>query len=184
MNTEPSPTTIDDAIATCDDQIASHRNSGTRILGVLVGATGVLVLAITVFGWLLFQPLARLSEDKAISALFSGPFIYAILAIFTIVFGVLMAIYRFHLSEIAKAEHNKIGFLRIRIAAHNSSQGYQTEVRQSLTDQAFSPGAGAQLKAKVVESPLPGHPTSDVSALVLDKILHRFDLVEKKAGKE
>jgi len=184
MTTPDSPTTIDDAIATCDEQIASHRNSGVRILGVLAGATAILVIAVAVFGWLLFQPLARLSEDKAISALFSGPFIYAILAIFTIVFGVLMAIYRFHLNEVAKAEHNKVGFLRIRIAAHNLSQGYQTEVRQSLTEQAFTVGLSAVQKPKVVESPLPGHPTADVTAEVLDKILQRFDLVEKKVPKE
>jgi hypothetical protein len=179
-----SKTTIDEAIATCDVQITQHRKSGSATLLALAGATLLLVLAVCTFGWLLFQPLARLPEEKAISALFSGPFIYAVLAIFAIIFGVLMAIYRFHLTEIAKAEHNKIGFLRVRIAAHNSSPGYQTEVRQALVDGAFSAGSGLGQKTKVVESPIPGHPTSDVAAAVLDQVLRRFDLVEKKAAKE
>ena len=184
MSDTASKSTIDEAIATCDSHVQEHRRSGATILIVLAAATTILVLAVAAFGWLLFQPLARLSEDKAISALFSGPFIYAVLAIFTVIFGVLMAIYRFHLNEVAKAEHNKIGFLRIRIAAHNSSPGYQSEVRQSLTEQAFLSGSGLSGKTKLVESPLPGHPTADVTAAVLDKILQRFDLIEKKTVKE
>ena len=93
-----------------------------------------------------------------------------------------MSVYRFQLNEVAKAEHNKIGFLRIRIAAHNASAGYQTEVRQSLTEQAFLAGANTGSKAKLVESALPGHPTADITAAVLDKVLQRFDLVEKKVS--
>jgi hypothetical protein len=59
--------------------------------------------------------------------------------------------------------------------------GYQSEVRQALTDQAFNHTTqNGIFKTKLVESPLPGHPTSDFAALLLDKILARFDIVEKK----
>lgn len=185
MDESKETTSVDIAIAACDAQIANHRQSASNVLRMLGTGTATLVICVVAFGIFLFQPLARLSEDKAVSALFSSPFIFAILAIFTIVFGVLMSVYRFHLNEIAKAEHYKIGFLRIRIAAHNAAHGYQSEVRIALTDSAFTyaPQTGL-FKAKSVESPLPGHPTSDVAALMLDRILARFDLVDKKKGED
>ncbi|WP_397535875.1 hypothetical protein [Roseateles sp.] len=181
MNSPKESNSIDEAIAACEAQIAGHRKSAVGVLQTLFAGTALLVLSVSTFGWLLFQPLARLSEDKAVAALFSSPFIFAILVIFMIVFGVLMSVYRFHLNEVAKAEHYRLGFLRVRVAAHNVTAGYQSEVRQALTDQAFNHTTqNGIFKTKLVESPLPGHPTSDFAALLLDKILARFDIVEKK----
>lgn len=143
------------------------------------------VMGLVGFGYMLFRPFIGLSEQTAVSTLFSNSVIFALLAIFAIVFGVLMAVYRFHLHEISKAEHYKIGFMRIRIAANNTSPGFLSEVRLALTDQVFSfqPSSSGLVKGKHVESPLPGHPTSDISAMVLDKLLDKFELVEKKVVK-
>ena len=109
-------------------------------------------------------------------------YLYAIVGVFIVVFGVLMAVYRFHLNEIAKAEHNKIGFMRIRVAANKyKREGFHTEVRQSLTDRAFDYTSSTLLggKGKKVESPLPGHPTSDISAMVLNKLLEGLEVRKK-----
>jgi len=95
-----------------------------------------------------------------------------------------MSLYRFHLGEVSKAEHYKVGFLRVRIAANNTSEGFLSEVRSALTDHAFvfQPTGGIFGRSKKVESPMPGHPTSDFSALVLEKILDAIDIrVERKS---
>lgn len=176
---------IDRAISTCDGYIEEHRRSASRMLMLLVQIGFAVVMGLVGFGYMLFRPFFGLSEQTAVSTLFSNTIIFALLAIFTIVFGILMSVYRFHLNEISKAEHYKIGFMRIRIAANNVSPGFQSEVRQALTDQAFSfqVGSSGLFKGKNIDSPLPGHPTSDVAAMVLDKLLDKFELVEKKAAK-
>jgi hypothetical protein len=176
-------TTIDEAIATCDTQIVEHRRRASHILQALWFGFLILFAGAVAFSLILYRPQmgASVPDEKAISALLSSPLVLAILAIFIVVFGVLMSVYRFHLNEVAKAEHYKLGFMRIRIAAHNTALGYKTEVRAALTDQAFGfQPATLLFKSKSVESPLPGHPTSDAVALILDKILAKFDLVEKK----
>lgn len=103
---------------------------------------------------------------------------YILFGIFVIIFGVMMAVYRFHLAEIAKAEHYKIGFMRIRIAANNIEKGFLTEVRLALTDSAFDNGKvlSATGRTKKLESPLPGHPTSDVGTAILNKLLDQVEV--------
>lgn len=117
---------------------------------------------------------------------FSGDFyapsttiLYVFVLLFVVVFGVMMAIYRFHLSEISRSEQLKVGFMRVRIAANNyDNQGFATEVRMALTDNAFTFQSG---KDKKVESPLPGHPGSDLGALLVNKLLESIDFkVTKK----
>ncbi|CAA0099763.1 Uncharacterised protein [Halioglobus japonicus] len=117
---------------------------------------------------------------------FSGGFyapnttvLYVFVVLFVVVFGVMMAIYRFHLNEISRSEQLKVGFMRIRIAANNhDNQGFSTEVRMALTDNAFTLQTG---KEKKVESPLPGHPSSDLGALLVNKLLESVDFkVTKK----
>jgi len=105
-------------------------------------------------------------------------FKYSLLTFSLIVFGVSISLYRFHLSEMAKSEHHRLAFLRIRVAANNyTSEGFQTEVREALTCRAFE---YAVVKDKKVESPLPGHPGSDITAIVLNKILDNVDVRLKK----
>lgn len=92
-------------------------------------------------------------------------------------FGVFMALHRHHLNEVSKARHFKLGFQRVQIAAENySHDGYQTEVRQSLVEGAFSYNQVSSLGSKKVESPMPGHPTSDISTLFLNKMLEAVEV--------
>lgn len=185
MTDTEKASSIDQAISTCDSYIQEHRHSANRLLMLLASISISLVMGLIV----VFIPLSNILPPSNISisepSLFFNSIIFALLAIFAVVFGVLMSVYRFHLNEISKAEHYKIGFMRIRIAAHNNSPGYQSEVRGALTEYVFSFQAGSTglFKGKNVESPLPGHPTSDVAAMVLDKLLDKFELVEKKTTK-
>ncbi|MAY43231.1 MULTISPECIES: hypothetical protein [unclassified Neptuniibacter] len=100
--------------------------------------------------------------------------LYVFVVLFVVVFGVMMAIYRFHLNEISRSEQLKVGFMRIRIAANNhDKEGFLSEVRGALTNDAFTYQTG---KEKKVESPLPGHPSSDISALLVNKLIDSIDL--------
>jgi len=108
--------------------------------------------------------------------------VYAVLCVFVLVFGVLIGLYRFHFNEIIKAENNKIGFIRIGIAADNTNVGFQSEVRRSLTENAFNSSAINHKKNKQVESPLPGYLGSDLGVMMLNKIFDEFEL--KKISSE
>ncbi len=177
---------IDEAIGICSENLLDHRRSAKLMLMLLALASCIIVGGLGSFIYLIYFGLdPRLLAQTSDSILFSNSIIFALLAIFTIVFGVLMSIYRFHLNEISKAEHYTIGFIRIKIAAINDSPGFQSEVRQALTEYAFSFQAGSigLFKGRNVESPLPGHPTSDAATMILDKLLDKFELVEKKAAK-
>lgn len=173
---------IDQAISTCDNYIKEHRTASRNLLFLLILLLGTLYSSITY--WLIdganYHPSA--GGIVASTNTETQTVIYAVVVIFTIIFGVVMSLYRFHLNEISKAEHYKIGFIRIRIAANNNSPGFQSEVRQTLTEQVFSfqPASSGFFKSKNVESPLPGHPTSDIATLIIDKLLDKFELVEKK----
>jgi len=103
-----------------------------------------------------------------------GKIIFVFAALFTVVFGVLMAIYRFHLSEISRSEQYRFGLHRIRIAANNfDTTGFKDEVRTSLTESAFDFFSG---KEKKVESPLPGHPASDLASIFANKLMEGIDV--------
>lgn len=103
--------------------------------------------------------------------------IYVFVAVFIVVFGVSMALYRFYLTEISRAQQYRLGLMRIRIAANNSdTSGFDSEVRQSLTADAFVYSTG---KDKKVESPVPGHPGVDAGALLVNKIFDKFDVALK-----
>lgn len=114
-------------------------------------------------------------------------------AIFVVVVSIGWSIYRVHLQEIVKAENTALGFRRIQIAASGSSEGYGTDVRMALTNEAFviDPPRFAVTsvgKKSKVEGMLPGHPASDLSAMVLDRLLEAIakltDVVRKTTGAE
>lgn len=158
---------IDASIESIDDYITKNRQSGSRILTILTAtSTTLLVLFVLIY---------------SIGSVLSIPdnVVYGLFAMFVMVFGVLMAVYRFHLNEIARSEHYKVGFMRIRIAANNYKiEGFRSEVRESLTNKAFTynPSSVFKSKGKKVDSPLPGHPTSDLSTIVLNKLLESLEI--------
>lgn len=105
---------------------------------------------------------------------------YILYGIFILIFSIVTSFYRFHQKEISKYEHYLIGFHRIRIAANNSPNKFETEVRTELTRDAFSYETQKAIFSteKKVESPIPGHPTSDITTLFINKI---FESIEIKA---
>ena len=188
MDDEDNLTSTERAIQACGEMIDQHRKASISTLSSLFIVALILLGLLLAFGSALFRPFIGLSESTAVSTLFPNTVIFTLLAIFVIVFSVFMSIYRFHLNEVSKAEHFKLGFMRIRIAAFNSKPGYQSEVRKALTEHAFAyevPPAGL-FKSKRIESPLPGHPASDLSAHLIDKLLDKFELVQRnhKGGEE
>ena len=96
-------------------------------------------------------------------------------AIFTLVFGVLMAIYRHHLIEISKCQYFRIAFMRIEAATDDILNGEDKSVlKSSLADRAFDYRSGKETK---IEGPLPGHPTSDATTAIINRLL---ELLEPK----
>jgi len=92
---------------------------------------------------------------------------------FALVFGILMAIYRHHLTEVSKYQHYKTGFTRVRVAMRSAESGERTAlVQAALLDRAFECRSG---KEKQIESPVPGHPASDASTLLLNKLLELIE---------
>lgn len=88
--------------------------------------------------------------------------------------------YRFFLKEISKQEHYLVGFHRIRIAGNNSTTKYDDEVKIALTHNAFNyENSTSNKKGKNVESPIPGHPTSDITTTLLNKIIDQLDFKSK-----
>lgn len=105
---------------------------------------------------------------------------FILYGIFILVFGVLTSFYRYFLKEISKYEHFLFGMHRIRIAANNYQGGFADEVRTALTNNAFSNGSDKtenifSRKSKI-ESPIPGHPSSDAATFLLNKILQSIEV--------
>jgi hypothetical protein len=101
-----------------------------------------------------------------------------------VIISILTALYRLHLKEISKAEQNLTAFYRIRIAANNmKNEGFGTEVRLALTQNAFYHNAESNSSIlgsnKKIESPIPGHPSSDILTAVLNKILDNVEVKPK-----
>lgn len=204
---------IDAAISSIEGQIRDHRVASTKILICgFVFATLIFVAGYFLYAFqehkskdMLYE-LRNLIEKSSVvqeneksqridinpilnsiatSQTSSQPDIsvlYIFSALFLVVFGVLMALYRFHLSEISRAQQYRIGLLRIRIAANNfDKEGFGSEVRQALTQRAFQYSTG---KEKKVESPLPGHPGSDIATLLINKLMDKIDIQAKSKDKD
>lgn len=103
-------------------------------------------------------------------------FPYIMFGAFVLIFGVVASFYRHHTKEASKFEQFHIGFLRIRVAANNSSTGFEDLVKESLTRDAFQ----FETNKKRIESPLPGHPTTDIVTNMLSKLLDNFELKQKE----
>lgn len=166
--TDENPSSIDDAVDTCITLAKTHEKQARSVLFL-----AYLSFLASTFGVLFaVQPSLLGSMPEAAAYLVFGTFIT--------VFGVLMATYRYHLAEISRFHQAQLGFMRIRVAARNSKPGFQTEVRKALTETAFSfPDTTARpflSRSKKIESPLPGHPASDLTTQVLNKIVEQLEI--------
>lgn len=170
---------IDDAIVQCDD-LAKHHNGRSTTLLVMVVLAFVLTLLLGFF--FVFQNTVLRAEKPL-----SDTFAYLLFGSFVTVFAVLMATHRFHLSESSRMNHIRLGFMRIRVAGRNTKLAWQSEVRQALTTGAFptadaSTGISFGKSKPQVESLLPGHPASDLSAQILNKVLEKLEISVKPRG--
>lgn len=123
----------------------------------------------------------KLSTESVSSS--NNIYIYLGYGVFILLFGVFNSYYRFHKREIAKYEHYLLAFHRIRIAATNATTKYDGEVLIALTQDAFkweTTGSLFNSKKNKVESPIPGHPSSDISAVLLSKVIDAIDITLKK----
>lgn len=110
------------------------------------------------------------------------PIQYAIAVFFVIFISITTSFYRFHLNEVSKYEQFMFGLYRIRIAANNSNTGFEDEVRISLARDAFSVDNKFSLlrREKKIESPIPGHPTTEFLTAILNKVLEGVEISSKK----
>lgn len=106
---------------------------------------------------------------------------YIIYGCFFVVFGLLTSFYRLHLKEVTKNEQILVGFYRIRIAANNSSTGFDDYVKYFLSKDAFT--FGDKKTTDQIESPIPGHPSSDLSTAVINKLIEKLDIKDLTGGK-
>jgi cell division protein FtsN len=119
-------------------------------------------------------------------ALLSQELMLGLVALSGLIISVFTALYRLHQKEMAKNEHYKLGFSRVRVAANNAErEGFKSEVRSALTMDAFSAPLDGFFgrKGKVLESPLPGHPASELATGMINKILDQVEVILKPKDK-
>lgn len=96
-------------------------------------------------------------------------------ALFLIVLGLLIGVYRIHVKEIARNEYSRLALLRVSLA---KAAGGSEEVIKCLLQDAFSvPTEQAALFSgrRKFESPLPGHPGSDLGTALINKFLENYE---------
>jgi glucan phosphoethanolaminetransferase (alkaline phosphatase superfamily) len=164
---------IAEAVSSCDTMAESHTYSAKRILSIVFMLTFMLMaILITAF---IIPTLNRISDNNIN---IPDAALYVFLAIYVLTFGVLMSIYRLHVGEASRLQHYKVGFMRIRVAGSNTSPGYQSEVRTALTKHAFDFSSKSD-KKEDIESPIPGHPGSDLATAVANKVFKGIEVVKK-----
>lgn len=111
---------------------------------------------------------------------------FILYGIFILIFSIVTSFYRFHQKEVSKYEHYLIGFHRIGIAANNSPKKFEDQVRTALTREAFTyeTSKGLFSKEKKIESPIPGHPTSDLATIMINRIFDAIEIKERKTKKD
>lgn len=167
---------IDEAIQQCDALVKHHNGRATNLLIMVV----IAFLFTLLLGFFFVFQNTVIRSEKPMGDIFA----YLLFGSFVTVFAVLMATHRFHLAEASRMNHIRMGFMRVRVAGRNSKPGWQGEVRQALTEGAFTnvdhlSGFSLGRNRSSVESPLPGHPASDFSAQLFNKVLEKFDVTVK-----
>ncbi|HXP50240.1 MAG TPA: hypothetical protein VN922_09815 [Bacteroidia bacterium] len=164
---------IDQALGTCHDIINVHRKENRTLLTI------ALTVGAGCASYFMYS-LLRMRLNPSSGNIETQGYIVYIFGI--VVISILTALYRFHLKEISRAQQNLIAFMRIRIAASSYKDGFATEVRKSLTENAFHSDITQtnSAKNKPIESPVPGHPASELSTLVVNKLLEILIQKEKK----
>lgn len=162
---------LDSAHEFCEERMLYHQH---RSKSLYILSLGVLFCG----GFFLF--FINVVVNKEADAVDTATTI-TISAFAVVAFGVLMALHRFHLNEISKYEHYKLAFVRLSIATGYESQATDLIISSLITD-AFSLSSGST-KSSPVQSPLPGHLGSDLSAILLGRLLDNAKGSQKPANK-
>jgi len=126
---------------------------------------------------LLNEKISQVSSNNTEEKEKSNVLEYILYGVFVLTFSVLASLYRLQLKEISRQEHYLIGFQRIRIAAMNSK--YDQIIKVALTQNAFEFDLEKGKKDRI-QSPVKGHPGSDITTEVLNKILDKLDIKSKE----
>lgn len=128
------------------------------------------------------QAIQNLTLDQKEKPSTSNTIYLALYGLFVLIFSVTTSLYRYCLKQISKIEHFYFGLLRIRIAGSNSKTGFDDCVKESLTKDAFTYEVQSSIfsKNKQIESPIQGHPVSDLSTSILNKLLESYEIKPKK----
>ena len=113
-------------------------------------------------------------------------FLLGLVGVLVIIFSVFTSLYKFHQKEMSRNERYRLGFERIQILLHLEGNALQKDVSKVLTDGAFQfePEGAPAIRTKKIESPLPGHPTSELATLVANKVGEKIGpLLEKFSGR-
>lgn len=95
--------------------------------------------------------------------------LYLLIALLTIITGIIISFYRYYLNEVSKYEYLRLGFLRIAVAYANSSPMYKDIVMIELAHKAFELDTVAQKKGRS-DTAQTGHPVYDSVKQILEKI--------------
>ncbi len=166
---------IDRGIEALDKYIDATRQSARMLFRYLAFATAGMLVGIFAVSLIPLSSFDGLGSERV--SLFLVGFT-------ALIFFIFAGTYRFHLNEISKAEHYKIGFLRIKASLEESSKGaVPPEVLLALTQDTFKFNSSTPtfLQGKRVESPVPGHPGSDMTALIINRL---FDQLEASRDKD
>jgi hypothetical protein len=127
------------------------------------------------------EEIAKLGPPAAIS----DKELYGAGALLIVFISVFVGLYRTHLREINRNEVFLFALLRIQAAASAGDAAIDPDVKACLLKDPFEVPREPSIlrREKNIESPLPGHPTSDLSAMLVNKLLDQVELIVKPKDK-
>jgi len=163
---------IKNSLKFCKSSIKGHRSSARRnfVFSIIGITSGMVIASISIIG------IGNIFPQYGPNTVPSSTII-AVFAITVMVFGAFMALNRYHLNEIAKYEHYILAFRRLNIAGGINDK--TCPILIALTNDPFSFTSHTKSKGSV-SSPIPGHPTSDLTTIFLNKLLDNFELSKLK----
>ncbi|HFG2113379.1 TPA: hypothetical protein ACGF4N_003412, partial [Vibrio cholerae] len=148
---------INEALDFCEERLRFHQRRSQKLF--VMAMIALMLGGVTVM--YTFIGLFEVSDNNYSFLVFSTFFVVA--------FGVLIALHRYHLTEAAKYEHYKLAFARLNVASTYNERS-EEYILAALTSNAFSISSSPTGKT-TIQSPLPGHPGSDLSVLLVSKLL-------------
>jgi uncharacterized membrane protein len=172
--TEATTKTIEEAMAFCEKKATEQKQQAQIFLRFIYLAVIAFISAIA---WAFFT-----ANGRAVSSTGQNTVIVSLIAATIGFVGISITQYRYHINEASRMEFYFIAFLRIRVAARNIKEGWKSDVRTALTNGAFNfiPTSKIQKQKSEIDSPIPGHPTSDIATAAVNKLI---SLLEKKDEK-